>query len=112
MYLLNRYALFWQITEDFIAAYQANYGFSKEGDPEESNATVSSTGPVAPILEDKPTEEQKPQDTNKNPNTEKHETPTKDAKPKGEKRKAEPGKVTQSKRTIKSLCSTYMIEFF
>lgn len=77
-------AWFPKITEDFIAAYQANYGFTKDGDPDANNAAVSSTDPAAP-------EKEKPGDDAQKPKPEQQETPAKEAKQKGEKRKAEPG---------------------
>ncbi|XP_045895493.1 HIV Tat-specific factor 1 isoform X2 [Micropterus dolomieu] len=80
-------AWFPKITEDFIAAYQANYGFTQEGDPDANNGAVSSTDPTAP--DSKPSEKEKPGDATLNPDQ--NETPAKDAKQKGEKRKAEPG---------------------
>ncbi|XP_018547074.1 HIV Tat-specific factor 1 [Lates calcarifer] len=84
-------AWFPKITEDFIAAYQANYGFTQEGAPDTNNAAVSSTEPAALKPDSKPSEKQQPGDATQNPNPEQHETPTKEAKQKGEKRKAEPG---------------------
>ncbi|XP_071362129.1 17S U2 SnRNP complex component HTATSF1 [Trachinotus anak] len=84
-------AWFPKITEDFIAAYQANYGFTKEGDPDASNAAVSSTDAAAPKPDGKPSEKQKPGDASQNPNPDQQETVAKEAKQKGEKRKAEPG---------------------
>ncbi|KAM7374533.1 hypothetical protein PAMP_007184 [Pampus punctatissimus] len=77
-------AWFPKITEDFIAAYQANYGFTKEGDPDANNAAVSSTEPAAP-------EKEKPGGDTQKLKPDQHETPAKDAKQKGEKRKVEPG---------------------
>lgn len=77
-------AWFPKITEDFIAAYQANYGFTKEGDPDANNAAVSSTDPAAP-------EKEKPGDYTQKQEADQRETPAKEAKQKGEKRKVEPG---------------------
>ncbi|KAM7398216.1 hypothetical protein PAMA_006220 [Pampus argenteus] len=77
-------AWFPKITEDFIAAYQANYGFTKEGDPDANSAAVSSTESAAP-------EKKKPGDDTQKLKPDQNETPAKDAKQKGEKRKAEPG---------------------
>nr|XP_019952763.1 PREDICTED: HIV Tat-specific factor 1 [Paralichthys olivaceus]XP_019952764.1 PREDICTED: HIV Tat-specific factor 1 [Paralichthys olivaceus]XP_019952765.1 PREDICTED: HIV Tat-specific factor 1 [Paralichthys olivaceus]XP_019952766.1 PREDICTED: HIV Tat-specific factor 1 [Paralichthys olivaceus] len=78
-------AWFPKITEDFIAAYQANYGFTKEGEQDANNAAVSSTEPAAPKPDSKPSEKQKAGDATQNLN------PDELAKQKGEKRKAEPG---------------------
>ncbi|XP_040005820.1 HIV Tat-specific factor 1 [Xiphias gladius] len=84
-------AWFPKITEDFIAAYQANYGFTQEGDPDTNNATVSSTDPAAPEPDGKPSVKQNTGDATQNPDPDQHETLAKEAKQKGEKRKAEPG---------------------
>ncbi|XP_070838995.1 17S U2 SnRNP complex component HTATSF1 [Chaetodon trifascialis] len=84
-------AWFPKITEDFIAAYQANYGFTQEGDPDANNATVSSTDQAAPEKDSKPSEKEKPVAAAPNPNPNQPEPPAKEAKQKGEKRKAEPG---------------------
>ncbi|XP_041808494.1 HIV Tat-specific factor 1 [Chelmon rostratus] len=85
----DKKAWFPKITEDFIAAYQANYGFTQEGDPGANNAAVSSTDTAAPETDSKPSEKEKKVDAN--PNPKEPETPAKEAKQKGEKRKAEPG---------------------
>ncbi|KAK2828186.1 hypothetical protein Q5P01_019220 [Channa striata] len=85
----DKKAWFPKITEDFIAAYQANYGFTQEGDS--NNAAVSSTDPAPPKPDSQPSKEQKPVDVTQNPSPEKLETPAKEAKQKAEKRKAEPG---------------------
>lgn len=58
---------------------------------------MSSTDPTAP--DSKPSEKEKPGDATLNPDQ--NETPTKDAKQKGEKRKAEPGKATPTTREEK-----------
>ncbi|XP_070773895.1 17S U2 SnRNP complex component HTATSF1 [Enoplosus armatus] len=87
-------AWFPKITEDFIAAYQANYGFTQEGEPDANNAAVSSTDPAAPAPDSKPSEKEKPGDATQNSNPDGHEREdkeAKEAKQKGEKRKAEPG---------------------
>lgn len=84
-------AWFPKITEDFIAAYQANYGFTKEGDPDANNAALSSKDPAVPELEKKLPEKEKPVDPAPNPVSEQRETAAKEVKQKGEKRKAEPG---------------------
>lgn len=80
-------AWFPKITEDFIAAYQANYGFTQEGEPDANNSAVSSTDPA----DSKPPVEEKLGKVALNKNPDQQETPAKDAKQKGEKRKAEPG---------------------
>uniref|UniRef100_A0A7N6ACN8 17S U2 SnRNP complex component HTATSF1 n=1 Tax=Anabas testudineus TaxID=64144 RepID=A0A7N6ACN8_ANATE len=74
----DKKAWFPKITEDFMAAYQANYGFTPEGDK-------------APKPDSKPSAEPKPGDAVQNPNPEQQENQAKEAKQKGEKRKAEPG---------------------
>ncbi|KAI3373214.1 hypothetical protein L3Q82_006529 [Scortum barcoo] len=84
-------AWFPKITEDFIAAYQANYGFTKEGEPDADSAAVSSIYPAAPEPDRKPLEKEQPGDASQNLNQDQHEKPAKEAKQKGEKRKAEPG---------------------
>ncbi|XP_034462483.1 HIV Tat-specific factor 1 isoform X3 [Hippoglossus hippoglossus] len=81
-------AWFPKITEDFIAAYQANYGFTKDGEQDPNNAAVSSTGPAAPKPDSKPSEKQKAGDATQNLNPDEEDTA---AKEKGEKRKAEQG---------------------
>ncbi|XP_044078186.1 HIV Tat-specific factor 1 [Siniperca chuatsi] len=83
-------AWFPKITEDFIAAYQANYGFTQEGDPDANNAAVSSTDPAGPEP-GKPSEKENIGDATQHPNPDQQESPAKEAKQKGEKRKAEPG---------------------
>lgn len=84
-------AWFPKVTEDFIAAYQANYGFTQDGEPDANKAAVSSTNAPAPEPDSKSSEEKKPEDPTQNLNPEQHKTPSKEAKQKGEKRKAEPG---------------------
>uniref|UniRef100_UPI0037E759B1 17S U2 SnRNP complex component HTATSF1 n=1 Tax=Semicossyphus pulcher TaxID=241346 RepID=UPI0037E759B1 len=84
-------AWFPKITEDFIAAYQANYGFTKEGDPDANNAAVSGSDPAAPEADSKTSEKTKPGDASQKVNPDQPEAPAKDLKQKGEKRKAEPG---------------------
>lgn len=83
-----------QITEDFIAAYQANYGFTQEGGSDSNSATVSSSEKAVPDSHKKPPEKQKPGPPIQTPNADQPETPSKDTKQKAEKRKAEPGTVT------------------
>lgn len=82
---------FLQITEDFLAAYQANYGFTGEGDQAANNATASSKEPAATEPDKKLSDKEKPGDATQD--VKQHETPAKEAKQKGEKRKAEPGYV-------------------
>lgn len=72
-----------------MAAYQANYGFNQEGDPDENKAALSSSDP-APPGPNKVPEKKKPVD----PDPEQQETSAQEAKQKGEKRKPEPGKLT------------------
>lgn len=84
-------AWFPKITEDFIAAYQANYGFTKEGEPDANNSAVSSSDPAAPVPDSKLPEKEKPGNASQNKNPDQQETPAKEAKQKGEKRKGEPG---------------------
>ncbi|CAN9501403.1 unnamed protein product [Ophioblennius macclurei] len=78
-------AWFPKITEDFMAAYQANYGFTKEGEPDAHSADSAAAK----------TENQKPQQEKladpPKPNPEQQKVPVKEAKQKGEKRKAEAG---------------------
>ncbi|XP_068188180.1 17S U2 SnRNP complex component HTATSF1 [Antennarius striatus] len=87
----DKKAWFPKITEDFIAAYQANYGFREDGEPDANNAAVSNTDSPAPEPDSQPPEIKKPGDATQKLNPEQHETPAKDAKQKGEKRKTEPG---------------------
>uniref|UniRef100_A0A3Q3WPP1 17S U2 SnRNP complex component HTATSF1 n=1 Tax=Mola mola TaxID=94237 RepID=A0A3Q3WPP1_MOLML len=84
-------AWFPKVTEDFLAAYQANYGFSQEGNPDANSAAVSSNEAAASEPDNKPLEKEKPGDDSQNVNPDQRETPAKEAKQKGEKRKAEPG---------------------
>ncbi|KAA8586782.1 17S U2 SnRNP complex component HTATSF1 [Etheostoma spectabile] len=84
-------AWFPKITEDFIAAYQANYGFTQDGHPDANNAAVSSSNPAAPEPDSKSLEKKKPEDAIQNPDPDQAETAAKEAKHKGEKRKADPG---------------------
>ncbi|XP_030648453.1 17S U2 SnRNP complex component HTATSF1 [Chanos chanos] len=84
----DKKAWFPKITEDFLAAYQANYGFSEEGAAEPAaSGTPSKTSA-------QPEESKKPEG---NPDADK----PKEAKQKGEKRKADPGwfDVEQDKNT-------------
>ncbi|KAG7517084.1 HIV Tat-specific factor 1 [Solea senegalensis] len=82
-------AWFPKITEDFIAAYQANYGFTQDGTPDANSAAVSSKDLAPSEPDSKPTERQKAADSTENPDQQ--ETAAKETKQKGEKRKAEPG---------------------
>uniref|UniRef100_A0A667ZPW8 17S U2 SnRNP complex component HTATSF1 n=1 Tax=Myripristis murdjan TaxID=586833 RepID=A0A667ZPW8_9TELE len=89
----DKKAWFPKITEDFIAAYQANYGFTQEGEPDASAPAVSSADPAAPA----PDSKAPAQDSLREPaqtqtqNPDQNQTSAKEAKQKGEKRKAEPG---------------------
>ncbi|XP_047462657.1 HIV Tat-specific factor 1 [Mugil cephalus] len=87
----DKKAWFPKITEDFIAAYQANYGFTQEGDPDANKAALSGTDPAARKPDSKPPEKEKPVDPKPNQTGEQQQTTDKEAKQKGEKRKAEPG---------------------
>ncbi|XP_054907443.1 HIV Tat-specific factor 1 [Poeciliopsis prolifica] len=84
-------AWFPKITEDFIAAYQANYGFTEEGDPGAKNVAQSVSEPVAPESNSKLPEKEKSVNPAPSPATEQQESSAKEAKQKGEKRKPEPG---------------------
>ncbi|XP_027887291.1 17S U2 SnRNP complex component HTATSF1 isoform X1 [Xiphophorus couchianus] len=84
-------AWFPKITEDFIAAYQANYGFTEEGDPGAKNVAQSVSEPVAPESNSKLPEKEKSVNPAPSPAAEQQENSAKEAKQKGEKRKAEPG---------------------
>ncbi|XP_038155357.1 HIV Tat-specific factor 1 [Cyprinodon tularosa] len=84
-------AWFPKITEDFIAAYQANYGFTQEGNPDANNTAQSSSQPAAPEPNSKPPEKEKSVDPVLKPGPEQPETPVKEAKQKADKRKAEAG---------------------
>lgn len=71
-----------QITEDFIAAYQANYGFGEDG----ASAATEEPQPEKPKDEkEKVAKEEKQEEDVTESGTAKEE------KKKGEKRKAEPG---------------------
>lgn len=74
-----------------MAAYQANYGFTREGDPDAGNVAVSSTDPAAP-------EKEKEGDDTQKSKPGQQETPAKEAKQKGEKRKAEQGSTISKHR--------------
>ncbi|XP_030601906.1 17S U2 SnRNP complex component HTATSF1 [Archocentrus centrarchus] len=96
-------AWFPKITEDFIAAYQSNYGFPQEAAPDANKAALSSTKPAAPGPDskppEKPSEKEKPVDPT--PDSVSDQQSAKEAKQKGEKRKAEPGwfDIDESKNT-------------
>ncbi|XP_031595008.2 HIV Tat-specific factor 1 [Oreochromis aureus] len=98
-------AWFPKITEDFMAAYQANYGFTQESALDGKNTSLTGTNPAAPGTDSKPPqkppEKEKPEDPAPNSASEQHETPGKETKQKGEKRKAEQGwfDIDESKNT-------------
>lgn len=97
--------LSWQITEDFIAAYQANYGFTKDGDPDANSAAA--TKPAASDSGTKPPEKERPAVVSQNPGPDQKEAKpdeTQDVKQKGEKRKAEQGNIHQNKQHSKWSC--------
>ncbi|CAB1445203.1 unnamed protein product [Pleuronectes platessa] len=81
-------AWFPKITEDFIAAYQANYGFTNDGEQDPNVAAVSGTGPDAPKPDSKSSEKKKAGDATQNLTPDEQDAA---AKEKGEKRKAEAG---------------------
>lgn len=58
---------------------------------------MSSNEAAASEPDNKPLEKEKPGDASQNVNPDQCETPAKEAKQKGEKRKAEPGKVTNTR---------------
>lgn len=74
-----------------MAAYQANYGFTKEGEPDANNSAPSSSDPQPPKPNSKPPEKEKSAGSTPNPVPD--QTSAKDPKQKGEKRKADPGKL-------------------
>ncbi|XP_063751059.1 LOW QUALITY PROTEIN: HIV Tat-specific factor 1 [Eleginops maclovinus] len=81
-------AWFPKITEDFIAAYQANYGFTQDGDPDANIAAVSSSNTAAPETDSKSSGKKKPAEATEDQDPDQQ---SKEAKQKGEKRKAEQG---------------------
>ncbi|TNM85174.1 hypothetical protein fugu_009352 [Takifugu bimaculatus] len=87
----DKKAWFPKITEDFLAAYQANYGFRQEGGSDSNSAAVSSSEPTVPNSHKPSPEKQKPGDPIRTPNADQPETAAKEVKQKAEKRKAEPG---------------------
>ncbi|XP_028322735.1 17S U2 SnRNP complex component HTATSF1 isoform X2 [Gouania willdenowi] len=84
-------AWFPRITEDFMAAYQANYGFAAEGESDGNNAAPSSADSATPQPGSKPPDTKKPVDPSAKLNPDQPETSVKEAKQKGEKRKPDPG---------------------
>ncbi|KAK1882591.1 HIV Tat-specific factor 1 like [Dissostichus eleginoides] len=80
-------AWFPKITEDFIAAYQANYGFNEDGVPD-ANIAVSSSNTAAPETDSKSSGKKKPADSTEYQDPDEE---SKEAKQKAEKRKAEQG---------------------
>lgn len=91
-----------------MAAYQANYGFTRDGDPDANKAAVSSTHPEASKPDSKLPEKEKPRDGAQDRNPDQHETPAKDTKQKGEKRKPEPGRVTTNRKLRKTSATSYI----
>ncbi|XP_022536803.1 HIV Tat-specific factor 1 isoform X1 [Astyanax mexicanus] len=88
----DKKAWFPKITEDFIAAYQANYGFSEDGTPDSEAAGPPSETSEKPEEMEKPEEEKKKNEVKKPEDGKQPEiSSTKEGKQKGEKRKAEPG---------------------
>lgn len=83
-----------QITEDFLAAYQANYGFTEEGDQAANNAATEGNKDSAASEARKPSDKEKPGDGVKDVEPSQQESPAKDLKQKGEKRKLEQGSVS------------------
>ncbi|KAM9781355.1 HIV Tat-specific factor 1 [Syngnathus typhle] len=79
----DKKAWFPKITEDFMAAYQANYGFNQEGNPD-ATAAAAATKPVA-------TEGEKRAAAEEEPISEQQTSTGVDGKRKGEKRKPDPG---------------------
>lgn len=63
-----------------------------------NNTAVSSTKPAASEPDGKPSGKEKPGDATQNTNPDQQETAAKEAKQKGEKRKADPGKETSATR--------------
>ncbi|XP_072301879.1 17S U2 SnRNP complex component HTATSF1 [Eucyclogobius newberryi] len=87
-------AWFPKITEDFIAAYQANYGFSQDGNPDKNSGTAKAE-PAAPEQSIKPPPTEKPAEVAKTPTpdsaAEAKPDMAQDTDQKGEKRKADQG---------------------
>ncbi|XP_033834909.1 HIV Tat-specific factor 1 [Periophthalmus magnuspinnatus] len=87
-------AWFPKITEDFLAAYQANYGFNEEGNPDANCATAASSEPATSEQSTKLLVTEKPAEVTQTLTPEAQEAKpdhTQDVKQKGEKRKAEQG---------------------
>lgn len=72
-----------------MAAYQANYGFTQEGDPDANSTAPSSTDSAATKTDSQKPQKEKSADPTPKPNQE--EASSKEVKQKGEKRKAEAG---------------------
>ncbi|XP_056141237.1 HIV Tat-specific factor 1 [Lampris incognitus] len=85
----DKKAWFPKITEDFIAAYQANYGFTQDGNPDANASTVGEAAASGPC--DKAPEKGNPAEPAQTENSNQDPTQATEAKQKGEKRKAEPG---------------------
>ncbi|XP_067085308.1 HIV Tat-specific factor 1 [Osmerus mordax] len=81
----NKKAWFPKITEDFLAAYHANYGFTKEGEHDPDAAVVAGSAPAAQGPDGKS------KNTDPTPTKNQDQGPGKEDKQKGEKRKADPG---------------------
>lgn len=79
-----------------MAAYQANYGFAQEGDPD---AGAAAAKPVAAEAEKRPAVGEKtPQEPGSDLRSEQPTSADADGKRKGEKRKADPGKGAERHR--------------
>lgn len=91
-----------QITEDFLAAYQANYGFTEEGGQAANNAATESSKDSAASEAKRPSGKEKPGDGVQDVDPSLQESSVKDLKQKGEKRKLEPGSVL--KPTSQTFC--------
>ncbi|XP_034168220.2 HIV Tat-specific factor 1 [Pangasianodon hypophthalmus] len=98
----DKKAWFPKITEDFIAAYQANYGFSEDGasaatgepQPEKPKEEKEEKEKEEKEKEEKEKEEKEKEEKEREEKQEEEVTDlgtTKEEKKKGEKRKAEPG---------------------
>ncbi|KAJ8396522.1 hypothetical protein AAFF_G00018280 [Aldrovandia affinis] len=82
----DKKAWFPKITEDFLAAYHANYGFNEDGEQDQSASAAPKADPPA-----KPGDAPKPPAAGANTTPSGDESKSKEAKQKGEKRKADPG---------------------
>uniref|UniRef100_A0A8C1THP2 17S U2 SnRNP complex component HTATSF1 n=1 Tax=Cyprinus carpio TaxID=7962 RepID=A0A8C1THP2_CYPCA len=78
-------AWFPKVNDDFIAAYQANYGFNEDGAPDPTAAAPFSES--LPAKAEEPKKPEEPKKLEESSNQEK----TKEGAQKGEKRKADPG---------------------